>query len=447
MSNNFFSDFNSSRNRIDFPDTRTLLPHQRQILFEDPQRFKVCCWHRRARKTSTAIIEETKQAQMRVGAYWHVFPTYAEAKDAVWRDPTMLFNLIPKEFIEKKNEAELIVYFKNGSYLQLKGADTPERLLGAGPVGVVLDEYAMMKRETWDRVVQPILRGNGGWCWFISTPKGKNHFWEMFQQAKANPIEWNTYWLSADTSGIIAPDQLEAARLSMPENLYNQEMLCTWLEGEGSVFRGVRDIMTAKPEAPKTGHYYIMGVDLAKVRDYTVISIYDTATNNQVYQDRFNKLEYPYQKKKIIMIAKHYNNALVQIDATGLGDPITDDLLRAGVIVDPIKITEPLKKEMVEKLSIWIEQRKIRMINLEQTAFEFDNFSYQMGPTGRIRYGAIGELHDDIVIANALAVYKLNIVYKPVINEEATPIRKYYLDQLKGYDKTEEAAWSEWDSE
>lgn len=384
---------------------------------------------------------------MRVGAYWHVFPTYAEAKDAVWRDPAMLFNIIPKDFIEKKNEAELIVYFKNGSYLQLKGADSPERLLGSGPVGVVLDEYAMMKRETWDRVVQPILRGNGGWCWFVSTPKGKNHLWEIYQQAKANPIEWATYYLSAETSGVIAGDQLEASRLSMPEALYNQEMLCAWLEGEGSVFRGVREVMNAKPEPPKTGHFYMMGVDLAKVKDYTVITIYDTSNNNQVYQDRFNKLEYPFQKQKIIQTARHYNNALVQIDATGLGDPITDDLLRAGVIVDPIKITEPLKKEMVEKLSIWIEQKKIRMINLEETGFEFDNFSYTMGPTGRIRYAAIGQLHDDIVMSHALAVYKLNAVYRRVEPEETTPIRNYYLNQIRGYDKTEEAEWAEWNDE
>ena len=423
------------------------MPHQRQVLFEDPQRFKICVWHRRARKTTTAMIELVKQSQMRVGAYWHVFPTYAEAKDAVWRDPAMLFNIIPKDFIHHKNEQELIVYFKNGSYLQLKGADNPERLLGAGPVGVVLDEYAMMKRDTWDRVVQPILRQNGGWCWFVSTPKGKNHLWEIYQKAKAIPTEWATYLLSAERSGVIPPDQLEAARESMSEPLYNQEMLCEWLEGEVSVFRHVRDIMTANPEPPKTGHFYIMGLDLAKVRDYTVLTIFDTASNNQVYQDRFNKLEYPYQKKKIIATAKHYNNALCIIDATGIGDPITDDLLRAGVIAEPIKITEPLKKELIEKLSIWIEQKKIRLINVSETAFEFDNFSYILGPTGKVRYSAPEGLHDDIVLSIALAVYKLTVVFPKVINEELSPIRKYYLDSIKSYDQTTESGWSDWNSE
>jgi phage FluMu gp28-like protein len=253
--------------------------------------------------------------------------------------------------------------------------------------------------------------------------------------------------MSAEYSGVLTPEQLEAARESMSEPLFKQEFLAEWLEGEVSVFRHVRDVMNSSPEKPKTGHFYIMGVDLAKVRDYTVITIYDTANNNQVYQDRFNKLEYPYQKKKIIATAKHYNNALCIIDATGIGDPITDDLLRAGVSVEPIKITEPLKKELIEKLSIWIEQKKIRMINISETAFEFDNFSYILGPTGRVRYSAPEGLHDDIVISHSLAIYKLTVIFPKVIPQEISPIRKYYLNSIKSYDQTTESGWADWNEE
>ena len=131
-----------------FPPWDELAPHQREAL-QAPQRFKVLVWHRRARKTTTAIIELVKQSQYRVGAYWHIFPTYSEAKDAVWRDPSMLFRIIPPEIIKKKNEQELVVYFYNGSYLQLKGADEPDTLRGAGPVGIVFDEFAKVKEEAW----------------------------------------------------------------------------------------------------------------------------------------------------------------------------------------------------------------------------------------------------------------------------------------------------------
>src|SRR3989304_1603471 len=113
-----------------FPPWDELAPHQREAL-QAPQRFKVLVWHRRARKTTTAIIELVKQSQIRVGVYWHIFPTYSEAKDAVWRDPKMLFRIMPERIVSKTNESELVVYFKNGSILQLKGADDPDALRGS----------------------------------------------------------------------------------------------------------------------------------------------------------------------------------------------------------------------------------------------------------------------------------------------------------------------------
>ena len=82
-------------------------------------------------------MEIVKQAHLKRGVYWHIFPTKTEAKDAIWRDPNMLFNILPERLIEKVNEVEMVVYFKNGSVLQLKGADDPDYLRGAGPVGVV----------------------------------------------------------------------------------------------------------------------------------------------------------------------------------------------------------------------------------------------------------------------------------------------------------------------
>src|SRR3990167_9749728 len=195
------SNLTSLQEQVFFPPVSQLMPHQKEILLQDSHRFKTIVWHRRARKTTTAIMELIKQAHLRVGVYWHIFPTYSEAKDAVWRDPFMLFNIVPKQVIEKTNEAELVVYFKNKSILQLKGADKPERLLGAGPVGVVLDEFAEMKAETWDSIIQPIVRANGGWCWFVGTPKGKNHLFKHYQMGLLASTEWKSFLLKASQSG------------------------------------------------------------------------------------------------------------------------------------------------------------------------------------------------------------------------------------------------------
>lgn len=418
------------------------LPHQLEVLQNSPKRFKVLIWHRKARKTYTAITEIVKQAHARIGVYWHVFPTRIEAKDAVWRDPAMLFNIIPEELVDRRNEQELVVYLKNGSIIQLKGSDDPDALRGPNPYGVVFDEYDTQKQEGWG-VVEPIIRANGGWVWFVGTPRGKAKLYDLMNRGKSGHHEWESWLLRASTSGIMAADQLEEARKSMPDALYNQEFECAFLEASGSVFRGVRDVMTLKAfKKPIPEHLYVMGVDLAKVKDWTVIRVYDRSTNNLVFSDRFQTIEWPFQKKRIYAIAKLYNNALAVIDATGIGDPIADDLARAGIAVEPFKISEPSKKELIEKLSIWIEQKKMRMVEDEVAVLEYDNFSYDVGATGKIRYGARQGYHDDIVLADALAVSQLQPIIGVVREKPKTIIEEMYERGITG--KTEEE-YTEWE--
>jgi len=427
-----------------FPDREQLLPHQQEII-DDGHRFKVIVWHRRARKTTTAITELTRQALRLVGAYWCVFPTYSEAKDAVWRDPNMLFRIIPPEAVKKRNEQELVVYLENGSYIQLKGSDDPDTLRGADVKGLILDEFATMKVEAW-QVIEPILRANNGWAWFIGTPKGKNHLHDFYIRGQEDDEQWKSWHLKASQSGIIDQYELNESKKSMSESFFNQEWECEWLEGEGSVFRNVRGVCNAIPKRPEEGHSYVIGCDLAKLQNYTVMAVYDKSNNSQVYQDRFRAIEWTYQKKKIAALSKHYNNALVLIDATGLGDPIADDLLRAGVPIEPYKFTETTKKELIEKHSIWIEQGKMHMLPLDETILEHENFTYTIGETGKVKYGAPTGQHDDIVIAHALAVHLLQPIYRERIIKPPSMIRRYYEKAKANYEgqRAEEYELDEW---
>ena len=360
-------------------------------------------------------------------------------------EPNMLFRILPEQVIARTNETELVVYLKNGSVIQLKGADDPDALRGAGPLGVVFDEFAKVKIDSWN-VVEPILRANDGWAWFIGTPKGKNHL-EKFYKIGQDEVnrEWKSWLLKASLSGIIKPEELEKSRKTKSQADYNQEWECEFLEGIGSVFRGVREIIGAIPEEPKEGHLYVLGVDLAKINDYTVVTVYDRTTNAQVHQDRFNTIEWPFQKKRIKAIADHYNHGLVLLDATGLGDPIADDLVRAGVAVEPIKFSEQSKKDLIEKLSIWIEQKRIKIINIRETLDEFDNFNYEVGLTGKITYGAPQGFNDDIVISHALAVWSLQPLYKEVITRPKTRVQQMYEKAKINYQERENYnEWDEW---
>jgi hypothetical protein len=134
------------------------------------------------------------------------------------------------------------------------------------------------------------------------------------------------------------------------------------------------------------------------------------------------------------------------LDATGLGDPIADDLTRAGVPVEPFKITEQSKKDIIEKLSVWIEQKQLHMLSLPETLLEFDNFSYEIGPTGRIRYTAPEGYNDDIVISHALAVWSLNPLYKATYEKPKTVLQESYEEQKISYEETDQnlAELDEW---
>lgn len=395
-------------------------------------------WHRKARKTTLAVNQLIRWANLVNAPFWYVGPSYGLAKKTVWDDPRMFPQYIPdwhnpsSTFIKKRETELRIDFLHSGGQIYVFGADRPDLMRGPNPFGVVLDEFSVQKPEVWFEVIQPIMRANPqAFCWFLFTPRGKNHAFTVFQNGLRGDDEWKSWILKANESGVFTPEQLENARRDMPESTFNQELMCEFLEGEGAVFRHVRDIAKAVPKKPEPGHNYVMGVDIAKLQDFTVLTIYDRANNCQVYQDRFQTLEWPFQKKRLIETARHYNNSLMVVDATGIGDPIVDDLMRSGCAVKPFKITHQSKKEMIEKLSIWIEQRKIQILPIQETLFEFDNFAYEVSVTGVVRYGAPQGFHDDIVISHALAVSELFPLAKQATQRETTPVQNAFQQALR----------------
>lgn len=322
------------------------------------------------------------------------------------------------------------------SYMDFRSIDNPENLEGFGYDKAFLNEAGIILKDKylWDNAIKPMF-----WDFpevkvvIGGTPKGKGLFSEL--AARGNDPDQPQYktfhYTSFDSPFAHIHQAINDDMKSMPERVIKQEIYAEFLEDTGVVFRGVRDIANASPQKPQSGHVYVMGVDLAKVQDYTVISVYDRSNNNQVYQTRFNQIEYPYVKRKIIETSRHYNNALVILDATGLGDPIADDLLRENVPVEPFKLTNTSKKELIEKLAIYIEQQKIKIINIPETIAELENFTYDISNSGRITYNAPVGFHDDIVISHGLAVSSLTPIQKAEKSEPVSLVQQEYL-RLKG---------------
>lgn len=340
--------------------------------------------------------------------YYYICPTLKQAKDIVWNNPEMMNSLIPEQAIERVNASELIIFYKNKAQIHIKGGDNPDSLKGMNPFGVILDEFATMKPSVYNEVIFPVINANDGWCWRIGTPKGKNHLWQAFMTGLQNPDKYQCVHMQASTAGILTSKQLENAKITMIDKLFRQEYECEWFDNEGTVFRRIKENIAETLAEPSSDSMYIMGVDLARHQDWTVITVVDFYKRKVVYVDRFNQIEYPLQKARIEAISRRYGGCEIVIDATGVGDPICSDLQAVGLAVTPYVFTNQSKLELIHNLSLLLEQDRIKIPNFEPLIFELQNFNYEMSKSGKVIYSAPEGLHDDCVMSLALASWKLS---------------------------------------
>ena len=191
------------------------------------QRWSVLVCHRRAGKTVATLNDLIRGAVNECepeGRYAFIFPQRNHAKDTAWR---YLRRYAEPLLAKPPNESELRVDLVNGSMIRLYGADNPDALRGPYLDGVVLDEFADMKPEVWHEVVRPMLADRRGWATFIGTPKGKNEFYKLYQNALKDEA-WFHMILKASGSSIIAPAELADLRREMGEDQYQQEFECSF---------------------------------------------------------------------------------------------------------------------------------------------------------------------------------------------------------------------------
>lgn len=203
--------------------------------------------HRRSGKDVTALNYTIKRMWEEVGVYFYVFPTYSQAKKVIWDSITnegfRLIDHFPKTHIESTNASEMKIRLKNGSLFQLVGSDNYDSLMGTNPRGVVFSEYALQDPRAWE-YIKPILTANGGWAFFISTPRGKNHLFDLWCMAQKNP-GWFTQILTVNDTGAVSLEDIERDRREgMSEDMVQQEYYCSFNMGmEGSYYGKYIDIL------------------------------------------------------------------------------------------------------------------------------------------------------------------------------------------------------------
>ena len=204
--------------------------HHQQILHASMKRFNVLVCHRRFGKTVFSInelIDKAGRCKKKNPQYAYVAPNYGQAKRVAWDYVKEYTKDYPGRTV---NEAELRIDMpiEGGRIrIMLLGAENPASIRGIYLDGVILDEYAEMEPTAWTQVLRPALSDRMGWAIFIGTPKGMNHFYDIYKQAEMNP-DWYTAIFQASKTKIIAKSELESAGQNMSEEEYNQEWECSF---------------------------------------------------------------------------------------------------------------------------------------------------------------------------------------------------------------------------
>jgi hypothetical protein len=308
--------------------------------------------------------------------------------------------------IRKVNEQDMIVEMTNGSMLQLVGTDNIDRIVGTNPVGVVFSEYSLMKPDVWS-FLSPILAENGGWAVFIYTPRGQNHAYELLKRAQKNK-GWYAEVLPVSKTKAVSEEILEEERGNMSEAHFNQEYHCEFTESDAAVFRNVKNSIYLEDYEPKDA-FFQMGVDLAKKEDWTVITTIDLTTFHVLVPEAFNQIDYNLQKARIENAYLRYNKPRIVLDATGVGQPILDDLAQQGMNILPYTFTTASRNHLLQNLQILLEQGKVKIPNHPELVEQLESCYYEITNMGRTRMQVPDGKHDDYLMSLALAVWDLPI--------------------------------------
>lgn len=197
-------------------------------------------WHRRSGKDDVALNWTAVSALQKPATYWHMLPEASQARKAIWEAVNphtgirRIDQAFPKEIRAATRENEMFIRFINGATWQVVGSDNFNSLVGSPPYGIVFSEWALSAPSAWS-FLSPILRENGGWALFITTPRGENHAGRMYKGVEGDPT-WFSECLDATQTGVFSPESLAQERLELTRihgehignSIFEQEYMCSF---------------------------------------------------------------------------------------------------------------------------------------------------------------------------------------------------------------------------
>jgi hypothetical protein len=381
-------------------------PHkaQREIL-KTRKRFNVAdCGRRFGKSTLThQLVSEVALKGQPVGLFC---PTYKDA-DQLWEEVKNTFHAVTIS----KDETYRTLNFITGGRLEVWSLSDPDSGRGRKYARAIIDEAAKIGKleYSWQNVVRPTLADMRGDAYFFSTPKGLNYFYNLYRREDNEPGEWKSWKYSTYDNPHIAKSEVDAMKGELPERVFSQEILAAFVT-DGSYFQRIDERATVEacdePQA-HAGHAIYGGLDFAMTNDYTVLTLGCRQCNRVVWWDRFNQIDYTYQRGRIIEACNRWNLAGLLPERNSIGQPNIELLEAAGLPIlwghdlkPGFSTTATTKPELIQSLAGALEHDGFTVP--QDYADELRSYEVMTSANGRNQFSAPEGQHDDRVMSLAL---------------------------------------------
>lgn len=378
-------------------------PHVAQVqMLRCRSRFITARCGRRFGKTKFIVIKRIKPILAGMpGSYFA--PSYKMLQH-YWRETKSLLAPITSHVSKEEHRLE----FYTGGSLTMWSLDNPDAARGQKYAWADVDEAAMIPslEEAWNAVIRPTLTDYEGEAGFWSTPKGLNYFHTLCSRGgdKLFP-EWTEFHFPTSANPYIKQSEIDAAEQELPSDVFRQEYLAEFIQGEGAVFRNITSnlIDTAGGPADHEGHRLLAGVDWGQVHDFTVISLFCETCMKEVELDRFNQIDWHFQRERIRRLFHKWCVDAGQVELNSIGGPNFEELQMAGLPVSGFQMTAQNKPQIIQNLALTLEKNEAKWLDVQVATRELEAYeAVRNQTTGRISYNAPQGQHDDTVIARAL---------------------------------------------
>lgn len=334
----------------------------------------IAIWPRRAGKDIVAFNYMLRAAIQLTGVYFYVFPTYSQGRKVIWdsitNDGKRFLDFIPPELVTNTNSTEMKITLINGSIMQLIGSDNIDAIVGTNPRGIVFSEYALQDPRAY-QFLRPALTANNGWALFISTPRGKNSFWELYQIALHNTNDWFAHKLTVEDTFHMPLHEIakEKASGEMSDDLIQQEYYTSFDQGvEGSYYGKYLDRMRIKGQIGmvpyETGFKVHSAWDIG-VRDSTCIIMFQTIGQTvriiDYYENSKQGLEHYIKvlEQKPYTWGKHFAPHDIAVREFGTGMTRIEKARQLGikfVLAPNVSIEDGIESVRSALSKIWIDE-------------------------------------------------------------------------------------------